>query len=74
MIACMSSGSSRAEIAVEPTRSQNITVNCRRSTASAVGSRNRGRADAQSGDRLEQPLAMAQRNPELLEVGLGQFW
>src|SRR5271166_5388298 len=30
----MSSGSSRFERAVEPTRSQNITVNCRRSAAS----------------------------------------
>jgi hypothetical protein len=36
MISRKSSGSSRAESAVEPTRSQNITVNCRRS-ASIVG-------------------------------------
>src|SRR5271157_1326950 len=33
MIPRMSSGSSRADIAVEPTRSQNITVSCRRSAA-----------------------------------------
>src|SRR5271166_2030486 len=34
MTSRMSSGSSRFERAVEPTRSQNITVNCRRSAAS----------------------------------------
>ena len=38
MIARMSSGSSRADIAVEPTRSQNITVSWRRSAASGAGS------------------------------------
>ena len=34
MISRISSGSSRADIAVDPTRSQNITVSCRRSAAS----------------------------------------
>ena len=37
MIARMSSGSSRADIAVEPTRSQNMTVSWRRSAASTAG-------------------------------------
>ena len=32
----MSSGSSRADNSVEPTRSQNITVSCRRSAAGLV--------------------------------------
>ena len=36
-ISRMSSGSSRAAIAVEPTRSQNITVSWRRSAASEAG-------------------------------------
>ena len=37
MTSRMSSGSSRADIAVEPTRSQNITVSWRRSAASGFG-------------------------------------
>src|ERR1700757_2769958 len=37
MTARRSSGSSRADSAVEPTRSQNITVSCRRSAASTRG-------------------------------------
>src|SRR5215471_4991333 len=45
MISRMSSGSRRAESAVEPTRSQNITVSWRRS-AEEVGSSDRGDADA----------------------------
>ena len=40
---CRSSGSSRADSAVEPTRSQNITVSCRRSAPDPVGSAARGR-------------------------------
>ena len=39
MTSRMSSGSSRADIAVEPTRSQNMTVSCRRSAASGDCSR-----------------------------------
>ena len=77
MIARMSSGSSRADIAVEPTRSQNITVSCRRSAASAVGMRDRRGARMVTADRgrnrLEQPLAVAERHAELFEVALGQF-
>jgi hypothetical protein len=34
MTSLMSSGSSRADIAVEPTRSQNMTASCRRSATS----------------------------------------
>ena len=57
----MSSGSSRADIAVEPTRSQNITVSCRRSAASALGS------ETGPAERLDPPagtlrLAIALRS------------
>ena len=77
MISRRSSGSMRAESAVEPTRSENITVTWRRSAVSWVfssvaamasesgsfGHRNEGR------DRLQQPLAMAERrDAHILEI------
>ena len=72
----MSSGSSRAASAVEPTRSQNSTVSCRRSAsrggapevpASPRPAVSVGRL-AQSGDRLEQLFAVAERNAELPQI------
>ena len=68
-----SSGSSRAESAVEPTRSQNITVSCRRSASTGAGgsgsdvalvadrAASRVGRSRQGGDRVEQPAAMADR-------------
>ena len=73
-----SSGSSRADSAVEPTRSQNITVSCRRSAvgAQAAGSSGRcpvtaavGDGGAERGDRVEQLAAMAdQGDAEMLQI------
>ena len=70
-----SSGSSRAESAVEPTRSQNSTVSCRRSAARGAASSSRcaslsGRAEL--GDRAQELLAVTEREPELLQVLVGQ--
>ena len=71
MISRKSSGSIRPESAVEPTRSENITVTCRRSARSSVdalggcgggrcASRGRlgARIDTQRGDGVEQLEAM----------------
>src|SRR6185436_15456425 len=68
-----SSGSIRAESAVEPTRSENITVTWRR--FGAVGSfwlRWRGRRYRRSfGDSFQQPFAVAERSDaEFLQVGV----
>ena len=72
-----SSGSSCADSAVEPTRSMNITVSCRRSAACASGRAvTVGGAIAvapASANRLEQALAMPQRHTELFEIALGQL-
>ena len=60
----MSSGSSRADNSVEPTRSQNITVSCRRSAAGLVRGvlklsvSDRRLGIAQLCDRVQQLLAM----------------
>ena len=62
MISRRSSGSRRADSAVEPTRSQNITVTWRRSAASWEVCRKRrigcGYRVAQRGDGIEQLAAM----------------
>jgi hypothetical protein len=68
-------GSRRAPSAVEPTRSQNITVSCRRSV-SAGASASRGTtvaeaagAIAERGNRIEQPAAMASKHhAEIFEI------
>ncbi len=71
--------------AVEPTRSLNSTVTCRRSAsgAGAVGGEFTGGCSGlpgailavsrQRGDRLEKLPPMTERNPELLKILLGQI-
>src|SRR6516164_9116216 len=61
MIPCRSSGSSRADSGVEPTRSQNITVSCRRSAPAGTAGVGSGRGCSACGpsaaieaDRLGQ--------------------
>ena len=72
----MSSGSSRAESAVEPTRSKNITVSWRRS---ACGDRRVGRRGGCRAGSRRAAIAFSSRlrwpsgNPELLEVRLAQL-
>src|SRR5215472_18349675 len=56
MISRKSSGSRRDESAVEPTRSQNSTVSCRRS-ADDIGAADRGEAD--SAGALDAPMVSA---------------
>src|SRR5215472_5272707 len=56
MISRKSSGSRRAASAVEPTRSQNSTVSCRRS-ADDIGAADRGEAD--SAGALDAPMVSA---------------
>src|SRR5271166_4916846 len=83
MTSRISSGSSRFERAVEPTRSQNITVNCRRSAASVdEGSRRAARRlrrlrrllrRTNTCDRLEQALAIPQGDAEFFEIIARQF-
>src|SRR6516164_5371332 len=73
MIPRRSSGSSRADIGVEPTRSQNITVSCRRSASAAVPRTGTATAAPKSPPRstagVEQPTAVADRGyPDVLEV------
>jgi hypothetical protein len=70
-----SSGSSRADSAVEPTRSQNITVSCRRSASAGVGiarcgrRRGGGHFGVEGGDAVEQPSAMPdQIDAEILQI------
>ena len=58
-----SSGSMRAESAVEPTRSENITVTWRRS-AVFLGFRARG-ADAGCGDACSEPCKLRNRAQHL---------
>jgi hypothetical protein len=63
MTSRMSSGSSRTDSAVEPTRSENITVSWRRSAASATGGIGVAAAgaplrDQQAPRRLQQALAV----------------
>ena len=74
-----SSGSIRAESAVEPTRSENITVTWRRSAMFGVfGSINAGCGDtgtalASSAIASQQLLAMAERHDaDVLEIVVGQ--
>ena len=72
MISRRSSGSIRAESAVEPTRSENITVTWRRSAVSLAALRLAGgasdrrrrcaRFSAQSGDGVEQLTAMPDKS------------
>jgi hypothetical protein len=59
-----SSGSSRAESAVEPTRSQNITVSCRRSAPSA----RRGAGTAAGAGAATSPIGLPQP-PQNLAAG-----
>ena len=61
MISRMSSGSSRADIAVEPTRSQNITVSCRRSAASVRRLTGQRGPSASAAVSVEPRLAIALR-------------
>src|SRR6478672_4391532 len=63
----MSSGSSRADRAVEPTRSQIITVRWRRS-ASSRNSGSLAVAEATHRDRALNFAAMPQQNAEVLEI------
>ena len=63
--------------------SQNITVSWRRSPSRPMGTAVAGLAGAfgarrrvglrQPGDRAHQPLAVAERDPELRQVGLAQI-
>ena len=75
-----SSGSMRAESAVEPTRSENITVTWRRSAVSwGFGSVRRraagvaGAAPASSRDRAQHFPPMPERDADLFEVLIGQI-
>src|SRR6266852_341904 len=69
-----SSGSRREDSSVEPVRSQNITVSCRRSdsapTLPSPASGGGGREGAaEGGDGVEQPPAMAnQADAEILQI------
>ena len=69
----MSSGSRRAESAVEPTRSQNITVRWRRSASCrrACSAINFGLIEF--GDHAQHFAAMAEQDPEPIEVLVRQF-
>ena len=63
MIARRSSGSSRADRGVEPTRSQNITVTWRRSASGCTGESGASRRVAgKCRDRVEQQSAMPHRS------------
>ena len=69
-----SSGSKRAESAVEPTRSQNITVTCRRSATSrgfgsvvVVGPAGAGAAPASSADGREHFSPVPEQDTDFLE-------
>src|SRR5271157_6026362 len=78
-----SSGSSRAASSVEPTKSQNITVSCRRS-ASPFGARvvvvspggpeaSAAGVGAAKGDGIEQPATMADGgDPQIAQILGGQ--
>ena len=74
-----SSGSMRAESAVEPTRSENITVTWRRSAASASGRTGAElksvpiRGGGQTYNRFEQTLAVPQRHAKFFKVVVGQL-
>ena len=76
-----SSGSIRAESAVEPTRSENITVTWRRSAVSevfssinAAGCGDTGTFLPGFGNRFQQLLAMAERyDADVLEIVVGQL-
>ena len=69
-----SSGSSRVESSVEPTRSQNITVRWRRSgraiarTGGGGGAAVSVVASAEGGNRAQQLLAVAERDAERGQV------
>ena len=73
-----SSGSMRAESAVEPTKSENITVTWRRSAASCAFGFNRRLRRHRKGtgklrNRFQQLLAMAERHDaDVLEIVVGQ--
>ena len=79
-ISRMSSGSRREESAVDPTRSQNITVNHRQLAVLGVGSRRRPALDLSDGrrrrgtdrqpiHRVEQEAAVADRGyPQILQI------
>jgi len=66
----MSSGSSRADRLVDPTRSQNITVICRRCASSAAGREAGGLVAAQPSDRRsrEEAYGGAKRDLEFPKV------
>ena len=76
-----SSGSMRAESAVEPTRSENITVTWRRSAASWGCGSVRAQADGDAGrstpvklgNRRKHLAPMAERDAKLFEVLIGQI-
>src|SRR5436190_8887197 len=68
MTSRMSSGSSRAEIAVDPSRSRNITVSCRRS-ASGCG----GGASTLLGDGTQDPAAVAEHDTDLLQIAIAEL-
>ena len=72
-----SSGSMRAESAVEPTRSENITVTWRRSAASwdagsAAVAHGRRRGRAKFADRAQQLPAITEDDAEVFQVLIGQ--
>src|SRR6266436_616246 len=57
-----SSGSRRAASMVEPTRSQNITVSCRRSAAAGA------EASGDAGDSVPSPAMSDQTDAEILQI------
>src|SRR5215467_12058919 len=72
-----SSGSRRADSAVEPTRSQNMTVSWRRSASSrrgdsvatgAEGCRYGNRSIAEIADRPQHFAAIAEQNPHFFQI------
>ena len=80
MTSRISSGSSRADIAVEPARSQNITVSWRRSAASVdegVGGRTSWLSHhlrrTKTCDRFEEPFAIPQGDAKFFKVAVRQI-
>ena len=78
MIPRISSGSSRAASEVEPTRSQNIMVSCRRSATSRGLDRNLGGAADLERAPSALAIALSRRFPwpeghtELFEISVGE--
>src|SRR4029077_2310888 len=79
MISRRSSGSMRAESAVDPTRSENMTVTWRRSAVSCVFGSERGAgsgvagAAPQVGDGSEHFSSMPEQDADVLEVLIGKM-